>query len=302
MLVEHFITHLNTPSANTAIAYTADVNRFLAYLESVNCSLEDCTAFIIEGYMQYLNATAKTGKPLAPASMSRRLTVVSSYLDYLCARTNGAIRNHARDVRRPKVRNSAHRAIDPNTQDLLLNGIDNIRDKALIALYVASGLRLEEARQLDISSLSRQRRQFADGTVRSLGTGHVRGKGGKIRQFFIDEDTFNLVRTYLRVRGHHDNPALFLSNRMTRLSRRNIQYILDRWCRRLGIPHAHIHALRHTFATNAVNNGMSSLVLQELMAHSSLTVTQRYFSIRPERVATEYFAVQESRNRASNQE
>ena len=296
MFIDDFLLHLSSPSSETRRAYRDDVMRFLRFLNHSEFTLETVTARTIELYMQSLNTNSRTGKPLAAASMSRRLTVVSTYLDYLYVKTGGAVTNHIKEVRRPKIHNVLRRALSQDAYETLMAGITNVRDKALIALYVASGLRLEEARQLDLTSISRHQRTMPDGTVRTLGTGEVCGKGGRSRRFFIDESTLALLLAYMRVRGTGGGPALFLSNRKLRLSRRSIQDILDRWCIRLGLPHAHIHACRHAFATNAVNHGMSSLVLQELMGHQSFTVTQRYFSIRPERVATEYFAVQESLN------
>jgi integrase/recombinase XerC len=105
--------------------------------------------------------------------------------------------------------------------------------------------------------------------------------------------TVNCVIEYLKQRGIDDHPALFISGRRKRLSRRSIQDILHRWCMRLQLDHAHVHQLRHTFATRMANAGMSSTVLKDLLGHASFTATQRYFRIRPERLAREYFAAYE---------
>jgi site-specific recombinase XerD len=79
---------------------------------------------------------------------------------------------------------------------------------------------------------------------------------------------------------------------MLTISTRAIQQVVDKWCRRLAIHHIHPHQLRHSFATHNVNAGMSAAVLQELMGHASL-MTQRYFRVRPDRLAREYNSVME---------
>jgi site-specific recombinase XerC len=99
-----------------------------------------------------------------------------------------------------------------------------------------------------------------DGSTRILGYGEITGKGNKRRSFLISEQAVNSVVEYLKQRGPDDNPALFTSSRHKRLSRRNIQDILYRWCHRLQLNRAHIHQLRHTFATRMANAGMSSTI------------------------------------------
>ena len=133
-----------------------------------------------------------------------------------------------------------------------------------------------------------------DGSVVFLGIGEVIGKGRKRRKFIIGEIALQALGDYIREKRSRDpNPALFLSARRQRISCRTIQDVVDRWCRKLGIPHIHAHQLRHSFATRAVNAGMSAAVLQELMGHAGLATTQRYFRVKPERLSREYFAAME---------
>lgn len=87
--------------------------------------------------------------------------------------------------------------------------------------------------------------------------------------------------------------ALFLSQRRQRISGRAIQETVDKWCTKLGLEHIHVHQLRHSFATRNVNAGMSSTSLRELMGHANLNTTQRYFRVKPECLAREYFSAME---------
>ena len=127
---------------------------------------------------------------------------------------------------------------------------------------------------------------------RVLGVGTVLGKGSKERLVIIDEPTVRLIGCYLD--GRHDsNCALFLSNRGTRISNRNLQALLYRWCSRLGVPRLHVHMLRHTYAQTLVDNGISSIALKELLGHDSFSTTQGYFQVRPAQLCASYFAAME---------
>jgi integrase/recombinase XerC len=139
-----------------------------------------------------------------------------------------------------------------------------------------------------------KRELLPDGSYMFTGMGEVTGKGGKRRTFLVGMNAVQAVAAYLTEQRTADqNPALFLSSRKQRLSDRAIQEILGKWCKRLHVPHVHIHQLRHSYATRNVNAGMSAAVLQTLLGHASLMTTQRYFHIQSERVAREYFSVME---------
>jgi site-specific recombinase XerD len=89
-------------------------------------------------------------------------------------------------------------------------------------------------------------------------------------------------------RSDHD-PALFLSERKQRLSRRAIQEVLETWCARLGLKRFHVHQLRHTFATQLANAHIDAMVLKDLMGHERFETTTRYFKLSEETRARQYF-------------
>ena len=74
-----------------------------------------------------------------------------------------------------------------------------------------------------------------------------------------------------------------------------IQYTLRAWCQKLGIPHINVHRLRHTYATTLANANISSMVLKDLMGHSSLSTTTRYFELADTTLARGYFSAMEYR-------
>ncbi len=291
------MNHLSTRtrSAETLRAYRADLEKYEAYLKKMGLRANQATNTTIEDFLRDLSeqASRKRGDSLSPASVARRLSVLSSYYDFLNARSNGRTKNPVVRVKRPKIDNVEFRALDDQVVEKLTTEVTDPRDRAILALFVSTGARLSELRQLDKDSIKRKVQKLPTGQVRVLGFGEVVGKGGKRRLFLVDEDCLNLLKAYLQARGPDSDPALFLSERKKRMSSRAIQYVLERWCSKLNISRAHIHQLRHTFATRMANAGMPSIVLKDLMGHRSFTTTQRYFRIRPERLAREYFGAME---------
>lgn len=175
----------------------------------------------------------------------------------------------------------------------LLDGVTDLRDKAIILLFLFTGLRLAELHQLNIDSIEIHERVLPTGEKVTLGEGEVVGKGNKRRRFVVGLEALAALATYLQSRPNSEDKALFLSERRTRLSCRSIEHVVEKWCRVLGISKCHVHQLRHSFATRMVNAGMPSAVLRELMGHASFTSTLRYFRIQPNRLAQEYHAAME---------
>jgi site-specific recombinase XerD len=192
------------------------------------------------------------------------------------------------------VRNEKPRDVDDSVLAKLADGVTDLRDRAIILLFLYSGMRLDELRKTDRTTITLTKKKQPDGSFQYFGSGEVIGKGNKKRSFLVGPKAVQAVTAYLaQQRMKDDLPPLFLSSRKTRLSSRAIQQIVSKWCVRLGVSHIHVHQFRHSFASRNVNAGMSAVVLQELMGHASLNTTQRYFTIKPERISREYFSVME---------
>jgi site-specific recombinase XerD len=298
MQIQHFMQSLSTQtrSQETLRAYREDLHRFQAFLSEVGVEIADAKPSTISAYLAHLEASkvGATGSGLAPATVVRRLAVVSQYFDWLQRESDEPVRNPAKLVKRPKVRNVEIRSVDERHLETLVTGITSPRDRAIVLLFVYSGFRLSELRSLDKDTITARRVQTPDGLFEYFGEGEVLGKGGKRRSFRVGPKALQAVGSYLaNERGIDINPALFLSARKERLSCRAIQHIVNNWCKKLEVPHIHPHQLRHSFATRSINGGMSSTVLQELMGHASLSTTQRYFHMKGERISREYFATME---------
>jgi integrase/recombinase XerC len=301
MNIDGFLTNLasQTSSPETLRAYRQDLEKYEAFLRLKGLRVTQAKPSTITEFINHLND--KHGGALAPASVSRRLSVLSAFYEFLRNNSDGDIRNPVVRVKRPKVNNDLPRAVEDDALATLVDGITDIRDKAIVLLFVYSGLRLAELCQLNIDSVTTRRRQSPDGSVQYFGGGEVIGKGRKRRQFLVGPAALQALAEYIKERRTKDsNPALFLSERRQRISCRNVQDMVNRWCRKLGVSHVHVHQLRHSFGTRNVNAGMSAAVLQELMGHSNLSTTQRYFRIQPDRLSREYFAVMEFIHQSSS--
>lgn len=294
MNIDSFLDSLTTQSrsAETQRAYRQDLERFEAFLKMKRLRVTQVKPSVITEFLKDMEVTA--GRPLSAATTSRRLSVLSAYYEFLSANSEGKIANPVQKIKRSKVQNNEPRAVDDDTLAKLVDGITDKRDKAIVLLFLYSGLRLSELRQLNTNTITTRKRIRPEGTIEFYGIGEVIGKGNKRRKFLVGPSALQALGDYIRESRIKDSsPALFLSERRKRLSARAIQQILDKWCNRLAVDHIHPHQLRHSFATRNVNAGMSAAVLQELMGHASLITTQRYYRVKPERLAREYNAVME---------
>jgi site-specific recombinase XerC len=178
--------------------------------------------------------------------------------------------------------------------DRLLAGIASVRDRLLLRVFLATGLRLSELCSLDRDTIKAEVTELATGR-RVLGVGRIVGKGqDREREFFVDFKTLRAIHDYKRTRTD-DCPALFTSNRRIRISTRAVDHVLRRWCRRLGLPLVHAHQLRSRFATDLDAVGVPLKEISALLGHASVVTTTAYVKKDAARVRAAYFAAFEPR-------
>ena len=161
-----------------------------------------------------------------------------------------------------------------------------IRDRAILELLYASGLRVGELVGLDVVDLSMSRQLV-----------RVYGKGNKERIIPFGVPSRNSLVTYLEARKHmlvkqrprKETDALFLNLRGDRLSARSVQRNLAAYIHQTALLlDLHPHLLRHSFATHLLNNGADLRAIQELLGHESLSTTQRYTHVSIEHLLKVY--------------
>lgn len=279
-----FLAHNRNVSAHTVRAYATDVEQFVSHLaaqERRKPSEVAVAAFTTDGVRTFMAELHERGH--ARSSSARRLAALRTFAKYL-VREERLPDDPTALVGAPRKDQTlpAHLAADEMTR--LLDAPDvtspaGRRDRAILELLYASGLRLSEIVGLDLDDVNLSSR-----IVR------VRGKGGRERLVPFNRSAADALRAMTSdaaarrakpepARGRHGRPrhALFLNARGGRLTSRSVDRLVRRYVRDAAIARGvSPHALRHTFATHLLQAGADLRTIQELLGHARLGTTQRY--------------------------
>jgi integrase/recombinase XerC len=301
-----FLKLNRSASPHTVRAYESDLAQFLGHAAVLagitRASLEPAhlDRAALRGFMAELH---KRG--LSRASAARKLAAARTFLRYL--RREGVMDDDAgamvptpkRDVRMPVHLSEQEMTrlvtAPPSDQPLAR------RDRAILELFYASGLRLSELAGLGIDDVN-----LSAQMVRAL------GKGGKQRLVPFNTSTATAIRTYLpdreqlvrerlaqagrygsrhdsRRHNRRDSDPLFVNYRGTRLTVRSIDRLVRRYAAASGVrPGVSPHALRHSFATHLLQRGADLRAIQELLGHARLSTTQRYTHVNAAQLVEVY--------------
>lgn len=305
MEIEAFLAYwqnIKKCSPRTIRSYRNDLALFQSFMNENNIRrITQVDHKVIADYIEYLRQKPNprfNRVGLRDASIDRRLACLSSYFEYVRGTGSPKLKNPLKDLTHKWSKNDAPKPVDEVILDQLVYGITNMRDRLLVLLFLATGLRVFEMHQLNLDTITLYVEVDSLGEQRLGGKGEVLGKGKKIRKFFVDDVTAEAFAEYKESR-RDENPALFLSERKSRMSVRAMQYTVSSWCKKLGLGHVRIHQFRHSFATRLANAHINSMVLRDLMSHTSLTTTQRYFKLHESTLAQAYFSAMEFVNSTS---
>ena len=156
---------------------------------------------------------------------------------------------------------------------------DGIRDRLIIEMLYATGVRISELINIKLTDIDKGNKKI-----------RVIGKGNKERIVYYGEYAEEVLKKYLSVHIRKDNNYLFLNAHGNPLSDRGVRYIIDKIMKKLSIKtHVTPHVLRHTFATDMLNNGCDIKIVQELLGHSSLKSTEVYTHVTNDRIKKVYY-------------
>jgi integrase/recombinase XerC len=181
-----------------------------------------------------------------------------------------------------KTGRTSHRTL--STEEQQRHDLLRIRDAALMDLIYATGLRVSEACDLDVTDLDTARYQTPIVLVRH-------GKGNKSREVPLVDQAYATLKNYLAVRAAlgATGAALFVNAQGERLTPRSVQRMVKRWTIAGGIYAAATpHSLRHSFATHLLDEGADLRSIQELLGHASLSSTQIYTKVSLEHLMKVY--------------
>ncbi len=286
--LEKFLAHVSlsgTGSKDTQDAYRRDVSRFLSFLEEKK--IDDFNAVTREDISEYITELRSGdigGVPLSNYSFARSLSSLKSFYKYLNRyegiQANPVVLFHAGNPRRhlPEV-------LTFDQMEKLLDSFDlsdpkEVRDRCMIEVIYACGLRVSECAGLEIARINLKERYLS-----------VIGKESKERMVPFYPRCGQLISYYLKevrplfMKGKTEHGILFVSRKGKPISVRAIQLILDQAAQKAGIPfHVHPHMIRHSFATHLLDNGADLRVVQELLGHENLSTTQIYTHVSQDRL------------------
>jgi site-specific recombinase XerD len=216
------------------------------------------------------------------STVARKLAAIRTFYRHLVER--GELEaNPAELVSSPKKDSYLPKVLKPAEVAELLERIPgstplDLRDRALLELAYAAGLRAEELVNLDVRSLDADAEEV-----------RVEGKGGRTRVVPVGEHAWKALDRYLArgrtVLNSGESEALFLSKTGRRLSTSDVRRRLRLQTRRAGISP---HTLRHSFATHLLEGGADLRAIQELLGHSSISTTQTYTRVESKRLKKAY--------------
>lgn len=317
-LYEQFMVSLQVEkgaSSHTLDAYGRDLQDFFSFFgwgaEPDVLALQSIDRNDIRAYLAYLGR-----KGLARKSVARTLAALRSFYRY-CVLIGAIDHSPLAGISTPRQPRNLPIHLQPDEISAMLaapsrDTPEGLRDRAMLEVLYATGIRLSELIGLDLEDIrypeDGQNGQVIPGSLETTSEGNgigqvwVRGKGGRERIVPLGGKAVHALREYVNVarpallkrrrissKGSKDDNALFLSRFGRRISRRGVAYILRKYARECGIQvRVTPHALRHTFATHLLEGGADLRSVQELLGHANISTTQIYTHVNTERLRQTY--------------
>jgi integrase/recombinase XerC len=294
--VKQFLGYLHSvrnSSPHTIRSYETDLTQFLTFLTPPGTPMpapHDVTHLMIREFMAHLHDLK-----LEKSSIARKLAAIRSFFKF-AVREGLVARNPARMVATPKIPKRIPAVLSAEELNAFLDSVaagavggtrrgkraaakDDSRlmirrDRAILEMLYASGLRVSELTGLNLADMDRKELML-----------RVRGKGSKERIVPYGGKAEKAFEAYEPAReeilrkagGRAERQAVFLNHFGTRLTQRSVARIVKKYARLANVNwDLHPHSLRHAFATHLLNDGADLRAIQELLGHSSLSTTQRY--------------------------
>ncbi|OYD15163.1 hypothetical protein CH333_06425 [candidate division WOR-3 bacterium JGI_Cruoil_03_44_89] len=274
--IESFLSFLKSErdvSEHTLRAYRNDLTELADWLAEFP-KITDVSRISRRNVRDFLGSLARYG--YERSSISRKTSSLKSFFKFL-SRENIVEVDPTLNIKYPKPKRKLPSFLSIDEINKLFDENLSERDRAIIELIYGTGMRASE-----ICSLNTKDVDFANETAR------VMGKGRKERILPLTRKAMDAIRNYLSPLRNKNTP-LFLNKFGKRLSQRSLQRIVGRCIRSVAdLAHSSPHTLRHTFATHLLDRGCDLRTVQELLGHSSISTTQIYTHITPERLKRTY--------------
>ncbi|WP_066637499.1 site-specific tyrosine recombinase XerD [Desulfolucanica intricata] len=285
-ILDNYIYYLTIEKGlaeNTLVSYKMDLQKFLSFCQQKQVrSWGSAQKNIILAYLMQLKQ-----KGLSPATISRRLAALKSFYRFLIHEQILEV-NPIENIESPKISQRLPKVLTPAEVETLLaqprsSTPAGVRDKAMLELLYATGIRVSELVDLNIEDIN-TKNEF----IRCF------GKGSKERIVPLGSVAAQLVEEYL-LRGRvklvktQQTMALFLNHHGRRLTRQGFWKIIKKYARQGNIEKPITpHTLRHSFATHLLENGADLRSVQEMLGHADISTTQIYTHLTNARLRDVY--------------
>lgn len=265
-------------SSNTRKAYESDLKGFSVWLAAIEQCLEEAGRSEVEGYL-----AARYRQKASSRSMARVVSTFRKFYRYLL-REGVILNDPLQGIDPPRIGRPLPKTLSEADVEALLDAPETddpigLRDRAMLELLYATGLRVSELVGLELSSLN-----LRQGVVR------VSGKGGKDRLVPLGEEAEAWLMRYFEgaradLLGGRACEDVFVTRRRGKMTRQAFWHLIKRYALMAGITRPlSPHTLRHAFATHLLNHGADLRVVQMLLGHSDLSSTQIYTHVAQERL------------------
>jgi integrase/recombinase XerD len=269
-------------SRNTLDSYRRDLDKFGDWLQADNgTNLLQTTHADIQRYLGHLLLEQKA----KASSTGRNISSLKRLFRYLLRQNKIAI-DPTLQIDTPKLPRNLPKSLSEANVEALLSAPDTqtplgLRDRAMLEVLYASGLRVSELVTLHVSQVSMD-----------MGVVRVMGKGSKERLVPLGEVALDWLRRYLDysrtvLLGKQTSDAMFVTARAEAMTRQMFWYLIKKHAKHCGLTMSlSPHTLRHAFATHLLNHGADLRVVQMLLGHTDISTTQIYTHVARERLKT----------------
>lgn len=283
--IEEFIDYLHNTrgtSKNTEVSYERDLKKLERFLTEEKIeSVEQVNATLLNSYVMYMER-----KNFAASSISRSIASIRAFFHFLC-QTRSWKENPAEHLKAPKIEKKMPGILTIDEVDLLLkqpreNTAKGIRDRAMLELLYATGIRVSELISLTLKDIN-------------LKLGYITcSSGEKERVIPFGSAAKRSVEHYMEgaraeLLGSQESEMLFLNCSGKSMSRQGFWKVLKSYAEAAGIQQDITpHTLRHSFAAHLVQNGADLKSVQEMMGHSDISTTQIYMNMNMNKIRDVY--------------
>lgn len=283
--IKEFIKYLKNEKRypeTTITSYQKDIDNYYGFIKLKKIDYININKDEIRTYLKYLDELK-----YSKTTISRILSTLRHFYQYLMIQKVVKV-NMFKLIKNPKKDKKLPNFLQSDELQKIFDSINletplGIRNRLIVELLYASGLRVSELTSLTLDSINLNNREI-----------RVLGKGSKERIVFFGEYAKKYLDLYLSdsrplLLDKNKTNILLLNNNGDPISTRGIELVIDNIVRDAALKHnISPHVLRHTFATDLLNNGADLKSVQELLGHSSLSTTQIYTHITNERLRSVY--------------